>query len=147
MFVHWFHTSTCFRSWSKIYTKCCTNNFFTITWQNNFFLAWIFWSCAFDFRICFGKTLVAFSFHEKTYTKCCTRLCNIMCWKTFFACTLRFEFQDMIWKMKECYISKSIKLKIWHKNFNFDFAPLLFTLLTFSCLYCRWKLFWLYRPL
>ena len=31
--------------------------FFTITYQNNFFLAWIDLSRAFDFRIYFGKTL------------------------------------------------------------------------------------------
>ena len=34
-------------------------------WQNNLFLAWINLSRAFDFRICFGKTLVAFDFDEK----------------------------------------------------------------------------------
>ena len=33
--------------------------------QNNFFLAWIDWSCAFGFRVCFGKILVAFDFEEK----------------------------------------------------------------------------------
>ena len=32
--------------------------------QNNFFLAWINLSGAFDFRICFGKKLVAFDFDE-----------------------------------------------------------------------------------
>ena len=37
--------------------------------QKIFFLAWIDWSCAFNFRICFGKTLVAFDFDEKTHTK------------------------------------------------------------------------------
>ena len=34
-------------------------------WQNNFFVAWIDWSHAFDFRMCFRKTLVAFDFDEK----------------------------------------------------------------------------------
>ena len=33
--------------------------------QNNFFLARIDWSCAYGFRVCFGKTLVAFDFEEK----------------------------------------------------------------------------------
>ena len=33
--------------------------------QNHFFLDWIDWSHGFDFRICFGKTLVAFYFDEK----------------------------------------------------------------------------------
>ena len=36
-----------------------------MTQQNNFFLASIDESRAFDFRICFGKTLVAFVFDEK----------------------------------------------------------------------------------
>ena len=39
--------------------------FFTITWQNNSFLAWIDWPCAFNFRICFGQTLVAYDFDGK----------------------------------------------------------------------------------
>ena len=39
--------------------------FFTITWQVNFFLAWFDWSRTSDFRICFGKTLIAFDFDEK----------------------------------------------------------------------------------
>ena len=34
-------------------------------WQNSFFLAWTDLSHAFDFRIRFGKTLVAFDFNEK----------------------------------------------------------------------------------
>ena len=34
-------------------------------WQNNFFLAWIDGSHAFDLRIYFGKILVAFDFGEK----------------------------------------------------------------------------------
>ena len=41
-------------------------------WQNNFLFAWIDWSCAFNFRICFGKTLIASNFDKKTYTKRCT---------------------------------------------------------------------------
>ena len=38
-----------------------------ITRQNNFFFAWIDWSRAFNFRICFRKTLIPFHF-EKTHT-------------------------------------------------------------------------------
>ena len=34
-------------------------------WQNNSFLAWIDLSHAFNLRIWFGKTLVAFDFYEK----------------------------------------------------------------------------------
>ena len=56
------------------------------TWQNNFLLAWTDPSCAFDFRICFGKTLIAFDFDEKL-TQCVAQLTNvIMCQKTFFPC-------------------------------------------------------------
>ena len=39
--------------------------FFTVTWHCNFFLAWIDLSRAFDFRIYFGKILVACDFDEK----------------------------------------------------------------------------------
>ena len=39
--------------------------------QMNYFVAWIDWSGASDFRIYFGKTLVAFYFDEKQ-TKHCT---------------------------------------------------------------------------
>ena len=49
----------------KNFHKTLHKQFFTITWQNNFFLAWTDLSCAFDFRICFGKALVAFNFNEK----------------------------------------------------------------------------------
>ena len=37
----------------------------TLTWQYNFFLVWIDLLRAFDFRIYFGKTLIAFDFDEK----------------------------------------------------------------------------------
>ena len=39
--------------------------FFTITWQNNFFVAWIDWSRTFDLRIYFWKTLIASDFDKK----------------------------------------------------------------------------------
>ena len=39
--------------------------FFTVTWQHNSFITWIDLARAFDFRIYFGKTLVAFDFDEK----------------------------------------------------------------------------------
>ena len=57
-----------------------------------------------------------------------------MCQKTFFRCTLRlvrcFQFQGMIWKMEECRVSKNIALKHGRENPDFDFVPLLFTLVT-----------------
>ena len=39
------------------------------------------WSHAFDFRICFGKTLIALDFDEKL-SQSIAQLCNIMCQKT-----------------------------------------------------------------
>ena len=56
----------------KNFHKMVHKQFFTITWQNSFFFAWIDWSHAFNFRICFGKTLIASDFDKKTYTKRCT---------------------------------------------------------------------------
>ena len=49
----------------KNFHETLHKSFFTITWQNNFFLALIDWSRAFDFRICFGKTLIASNFDKK----------------------------------------------------------------------------------
>ena len=50
------------------------------------------------------------------------------------------QFQDMIWNTEECRVSKNIKnkqnQKYGGKNSDFDFVPILFTLLTFSCLCC-----------
>ena len=50
------------------------------------------------------------------------QLCNITRQKTFFPCTLRlvrcFQFQGMIWKTEH-----------GSENPDFDFVPLLFTLL------------------
>ena len=38
---------------------------------------------------CFGKTLVAFDFDEKLPQSVAQIICNIICKKNFFACTLR----------------------------------------------------------
>ena len=61
--ILWFTASTCFRFWSKTFTKRCTNN--SLLLRENFLLAWIDWSRSFDFRICFGKTLITSDFDEK----------------------------------------------------------------------------------
>ena len=78
---------------------------------------------AFGFRICFGKTLTAFDFDEKLTQSVAQKLCNITYQKTFFPFTLRlvgcFQFQFMIWKTEQN-----------SEDPNFDFVPLLFTLLT-----------------
>ena len=80
-------------------------------------------------------------------------ICHIICQRAVFACTLRlikcYQFQNMIWKTEECRVIINIELKIWRSKFvfwwyYFDFVPILFTLLTFSCLYCSCKLFQLY---
>ena len=63
--VLWFRASTCFQFWSKTFTKRCTNNSLLSRDKTIFLFAWIDWSRAFDFRICFGKTLIAFNFDEK----------------------------------------------------------------------------------
>ena len=71
-----------------------------------------------DFRICFGKTLIAFDFDEKL-----TQRIAQVTMKTFFPCTLWmvrcFHFQGMIWKKEH-----------GGENPDFDFVPFLFTLLT-----------------
>ena len=96
---------------SKNLRKTLHKEFFTITWQKNFFLAWIDLSRAFHLRICFGKT-VTFDFVEKITQSVAQITSNIMCQKTFLVCTLRlikcFQFQDMIWKTEECRVSKNI---------------------------------------
>ena len=105
--------------------KTLDKYFFTITWQSNFFLAWFDLSRAFNSRIGFGKTLVAFDFDEKL-TQIIANYVNTMCQKTFLACTLQliecFQFQDIIWKAEDCCVSRIIKLKIWRWKFRFCFC-------------------------
>ena len=70
--VLWFRSSTCFQIRSKTSQNVAQIIlYYHVT--NNFFLAWTDCSPrAFDFRICFGKTLIASDFDKKTYTKRCT---------------------------------------------------------------------------
>ena len=77
---------------------------FTIVWQNNFFLVWIHWSSAFNFRM-FGKNISCFRFWWKSYTKCCT--CNyvISCVKRLSSPALCvwsgvFNFREWLGKRK-----------------------------------------------
>ena len=82
-------------------------------WQNKFFLAWIDLSRAFDFRICFGKTVVAFDIDEKL-TQSVSQVTIYYHVSEDFLC-LHFtvdQIQDMIWKMEECHVSKNSELKI-----------------------------------
>ena len=65
----WFYPCTYFLFSSKTFTM--HKKLFTIMWQNNFFLAWIDWSHAFDFRM-FCKNIKSFRLWWKIYLKCCT---------------------------------------------------------------------------
>ena len=89
VFLIWFRAFTCFRTWLKTYAKRCTNNSLLSCDKKKLFFVWINWSRAFDFRICFGKTIVAFDFDEK-FTQSVAQIPMLYtCQKTFFACTLR----------------------------------------------------------
>ena len=118
--VLWFRASTCFQFWSKTFTKRCTNNSL-LSRDKSFLLSWIDWSRAFDFRICFGKTLIASDFDKKlTQSVAQVTMCNITCQKIFFSCTLRLircsQFHGMICKgrtpCKQNDHFKSITVKI-----------------------------------
>ena len=101
----------------------------------------------FWFQNKFWKNISCFRFWWKTYRNCCTSNYVKLCFKTFFPYFLQlvryFQFQVMIWKMEKCHVSKNTELRKEHgsKNPNFDFVPLLFTLLTLSYLCCSYKLF------
>ena len=65
------------------------------------FLSWIILSSVFDFRICFGETLVAFYFDEK-FTQSIAQITMLYHVSKDFFC-LHFalaQFQDMTWKSK-----------------------------------------------
>ena len=102
--------------------KMLHKQFFIITLQNNFFLACFDWSRAFNFRI-------YFDFWWKTYTKRCT---NKFVLKNFVR--LHFTVDQMLsiseydWENGRIRVSKTMPLG----NCDFDFVPLLFTVLTFS---------------
>ena len=101
--------------------------FFPITTKP--FFAFLNWSSAFDFRIFFGKTLISFNFDQKL-TQSIAQIILSTCTLQLIKC---FHFQDIIWKMEECCLSKNIELKKYSgKNSDFDFVLLLFTFRTFS---------------
>ena len=133
--VLWFCASTCILFWSKTFTKRCTNNSLLSHDKTIWFLPCLNWSVkCFWFQNMFWKSINCLRFWWKTYNEI---LCNTTCQKTFFPCTLRlvrcFQFQGMIWKSEKCRVRKNIALETWRwksENSNFDFARLLFTLLT-----------------
>ena len=90
----------------------------------NQFLPCLIWlvTC-FWFQNMFWKNINFFRFWWKTYTKRCTSNYVISSQMTFLPCTLRlvrcFQFQGIIWKTEH-----------GGENPDFDFAPLLRTLLT-----------------
>ena len=106
----------------KNFHETSHKQFFTNTWQNNLFVTWIDCSHTFDCRM-FWENINCFRFWWKNYTKLCTSMSNIMCRKNFFPCTLRFV---------RCFGFQGMILKTGHsgENPDFDFVPLLFTLLT-----------------
>ena len=56
-------SSTCFHVDQNLTQNAAQTILFHHT-TKQLLLAWIHWSCALDFRLCFGKTLVAFGFDE-----------------------------------------------------------------------------------
>ena len=92
----------------KILRKTQHKYFFTITWQNSFFLAWINLLRAFYFRICFGETLVAFDFEEK-FTQNVAQITILYLESKDF---LHMHFVlDQTWKWKN-----TVMKKYWIKN-------------------------------
>ena len=65
MSVLWFRTSTCWQFWQKRLTQNFTQIILYYHVTKYFFLAWIDWSRASNFRICFEKILVGFDFDLK----------------------------------------------------------------------------------
>ena len=72
-------------------------------WQNNFFLAWVDWSHAFNFRM-FWKNINCFQFWWKTYTKHCKSNCVISCVKRLSSpslCSRPDAFNFRVWLGKQ----------------------------------------------
>ena len=129
--VLWFHTSMSFQFWSKTLMKCWANN--SLLSRDKKFLPCLNWvvTC-FQFQKMFWKNN-CFRFWWRTYTKHCRRNYVISCVKRLpslhFAVgqVLSISGYDL---EHRCWVSKNIALKTWRWKFLFDFASLLFTLLT-----------------
>ena len=135
-----FLASMCFRLWAKIYTKRCANNSL-ISRDKPIFLLLNLNDHMLSIWELFGNTLVAFDFDEKFTQNVARILCNITCRRSFFAYILRlitcFQFQRF-GKRKNTISAKILNQKYGGKNSNSGFVPRLFTLLTFSYLYCSY---------
>ena len=120
-------------------------------WQNNFLLAWIDWSCAFDFRICFGKTLTASNFDKKLTQSVAQVTIQYHVSKDFlhlhFAVDQvlsisRYDLKNLRMSCTQNYCIKNITVKILMLIF-FWFCLLCWLINHYfaSCLCCSWKLF------
>ena len=146
--VLWFRASTCFRFWSKTFTKRCTNNSLLSSDKTTSCLLGLI-SHVHLISEYVLENINCFRFWWNTYTKRCASNCNITCQNTFFPCTLRlvrcFQFQDIILKMEECSVSKNIALKTWRWKSWFWFCSAyvyfadLKTIYIASCLCCSSK--------
>ena len=95
----------------------------------------------FQFQNMFWEKIGCFQFWWKTYTKHCINNCVISHVKRLSLPTLgnwSCAFNFRIWFGKRTNVVEAKNIK---NISNFDFVLLLFTLLTFSCLYCSCKLF------
>ena len=72
------------------------------------------WSCAFTFRLCFGKTLATLILIKKVTQGAAQITIYYHMSEDFLQ--LRFavdQFLDIIWKTEESHVSKNIEVKIW----------------------------------
>ena len=93
-----------------------------------------------QFQNIFWRNISCFRLWWKIYTKRCTNTnvtSRIKRLSSPALCTGSISEHDL--EMEERRVSKNIELKIWRQKFRFWFW-FLFTLLTFSCLYCCYKL-------
>ena len=136
VFVLWSHASTCFRFWSKTFTKRCSNNFYYhVTKQ---FLPCLIWfvTC-FRFQNMFRKNINCFRFWRKTYTKRCTsNYLTSRVKKRYLAVyqvlsILGYDLENGTWRWK---------FRFWYCSAFVYFADLKTIYFAF-CLCCSWKLF------
>ena len=141
--VLWFRASMSFRLSSNTYAK----RFFLITtWESNFFSCFFWLITGFWTQNIFCKNISCFQFWWKTCAKRCANNYVISRVKGIFSpafCGWSRAFNFRIWfgKRKTFMSAKRLNYKYDGKNSDFDFVLLLFSFLTFSCLYCRCNLF------